>query len=49
MDRSLPRLLGGDVPYVNLDYAASTPVMAEVWEAVEAFIPGTAACTAAPA
>jgi selenocysteine lyase/cysteine desulfurase len=39
MDRSLPRLLGGDVPYINLDYAASTPVMAEVWEAVEAFIP----------
>ena len=49
MDRPLPRLLGDDtqVPcvdgrrrrYVNLDYAASTPVMAEVWEAVEAFLP----------
>src|SRR4051812_39134970 len=39
MDRSLPRVLGGDVPYVNLDYAASTPVMAEVWEAVQAFVP----------
>src|SRR3954469_14224317 len=25
--------------YVNLDYAASTPVMAAVWEAVEAFVP----------
>src|SRR3954471_13503798 len=25
--------------YVNLDYAASTPVMADVWEAVEAFVP----------
>src|SRR3954469_22401919 len=25
--------------YVNLDYAASTPVMAGVWEAVEAFVP----------
>src|SRR6478735_9307750 len=44
-----PRLLGADtvVPclgghsrrYVNLDYAASTPVMAAVWEAVEAFLP----------
>ena len=44
-----PALLGADleVPcvdgrwrrYVNLDYAASTPVMADVWAAVEAFIP----------
>ena len=25
--------------YVNLDYAASTPVMAAVWDAVEAFLP----------
>ncbi len=25
--------------YVNLDYAASTPVMAAVWDAVEAFVP----------
>ena len=24
---------------MNLDYAASTPVMADVWEAVEAFVP----------
>jgi selenocysteine lyase/cysteine desulfurase len=49
MDRPLPRLLGDgtQVPcvdgrhrrYVNLDYAASTPVMAEVWEAVGAFAP----------
>ena len=47
--RELPRLLGNDVEvpcvdgvdrrYVNLDYAASTPVMAEVWAAVEAFVP----------
>jgi selenocysteine lyase/cysteine desulfurase len=35
----LPRLLGDELPYVNLDNAASTPVMAEVWEAVEAFAP----------
>jgi cysteine desulfurase / selenocysteine lyase len=45
----LPRLLGADleVPcvdgrsrrYVNLDYAASTPVMEDVWAAVEAFVP----------
>ncbi len=25
--------------YVNLDYAASTPVMSAVWDAVEAFVP----------
>ena len=30
---------GADRRYVNLDYAASTPVLAEVWEAVEAFMP----------
>ena len=46
---ALARLIGADtfVPcgdgrlrrYVNLDYAASTPVMAAVWEAVEAFVP----------
>jgi selenocysteine lyase/cysteine desulfurase len=45
----LPELIGDDVEvpcvdgrrmrYVNLDYAASTPVMADVWAAVEAFIP----------
>ena len=45
----LPSLLGGDVEvpcidgrgrrYVNLDNAASTPVMADVWAAVEAFVP----------
>jgi len=49
MDHALPRLIGDDVQvpcadgrsrrYVNLDYAASTPVMADVWEAVEAFVP----------
>jgi selenocysteine lyase/cysteine desulfurase len=49
MERPLPRLLGDDTPvpcadgrhrrYVNLDNAASTPVMAEVWEAVEEFAP----------
>ena len=46
---ALPALLGADlqVPcvdgrprrYVNLDYAASTPVMEDVWAAVEAFVP----------
>ena len=45
----LPRMLGADTEvacvdgrmlrYVNLDYAASTPVMADVWDAVEAFVP----------
>jgi selenocysteine lyase/cysteine desulfurase len=44
-----PHLIGSDVEvrctdgtdrrYVNLDYAASTPVMEEVWDAVEAFVP----------
>jgi selenocysteine lyase/cysteine desulfurase len=43
------RLIGSDVEvpcadglarrYVNLDYAASTPVMAAVWDVVEAFVP----------
>jgi len=43
------QLIGSDVEvpcadgtmrrYVNLDYAASTPVMAAVWDAVEAFVP----------
>jgi selenocysteine lyase/cysteine desulfurase len=43
------RLLGADIQvpctdgserrYVNLDYAASTPVLAEVWESVEASMP----------
>src|SRR5215210_3658970 len=46
---ALPSLVGNDldVPcvdgcrrrYVNLDNAASTPVMADVWQAVEAFVP----------
>ena len=45
----LPRLLGADLEvacadgslrrYVNLDNAASTPVMEDVWAAVEAFVP----------
>jgi selenocysteine lyase/cysteine desulfurase len=45
----LPALIGDDVEvpcvdgrlerYVNLDYAASTPVTADVWAAVEAFLP----------
>ena len=39
MEPPLPRLLRDDTPEVNLDYAASTPVLAAVWEAVEAFVP----------
>ncbi len=45
----LPQMLGADAEvacvdgrtlrYVNLDNAASTPVMADVWAAVEAFVP----------
>jgi selenocysteine lyase/cysteine desulfurase len=49
MDGNLPRLVGDDVlvpcadgrsrRYVNLDNAASTPAMADVWEAVGDFVP----------
>ena len=49
MGDRLPRMLGADAEaagvdgrrrrYANLDHAASTPVMAEVWDAVEAFVP----------
>jgi selenocysteine lyase/cysteine desulfurase len=45
----IPRMLGADTEvacvdgrtlrYANLDYAASTPVMEDVWAAVEAFVP----------
>jgi selenocysteine lyase/cysteine desulfurase len=49
MGNRLPRMLGADTEvacldgrmrrYANLDYAASTPVMTDVWAAVEAFVP----------
>jgi selenocysteine lyase/cysteine desulfurase len=45
----IPQMLGSDAEvacvdgrtlrYANLDHAASTPVMADVWAAVEAFVP----------
>jgi selenocysteine lyase/cysteine desulfurase len=45
----LPRMLGADTEvacvdgrtlrYANLDHAASTPVMEDVWTAVEEFVP----------
>ncbi len=35
----VPCVDGRSRRYVNLDYAASTPVMAAVWNAVEAFVP----------
>src|SRR5262245_16737712 len=38
-DTEVPCLDGSTRRYVNLDYAASTPALAEVWEAVEAFMP----------
>ena len=48
-NQALAQVIGADtvVPcadgrarrYVNLDYAASTPVMAAVWDAVERFVP----------
>jgi selenocysteine lyase/cysteine desulfurase len=38
-DTEVPCLDGRARRYVNLDYAASTPVMAGVWDAVEAFVP----------
>jgi len=49
MGERLPQMLGADTEvacvggrmlrYANLDYAASTPVMSDVWNAVEAFVP----------
>jgi len=36
---AVPCLDGLARRYVNLDYAASTPVMADVWDAVERFLP----------
>src|SRR3954451_25013852 len=38
-DVEVPCSDGTSRRYVNLDYAASTPVMAPVWDAVEAFVP----------
>src|SRR3954469_16376618 len=38
-DVEVPCVDGRQRRYVNLDYAASTPVMAAVWDAVEAFVP----------
>jgi selenocysteine lyase/cysteine desulfurase len=38
-DTDVPCADGRTRRYVNLDYAASTPAMAEVWHAVEAFMP----------
>ena len=38
-DTVVPCVDGRSRRYVNLDYAASTPVMAAVWDAVEAFVP----------
>jgi selenocysteine lyase/cysteine desulfurase len=35
----LPRLIDDGTGYVDLDNAASTPAMAEVWEAVSEFVP----------
>ena len=35
----VPCIDGRSRRYVNLDYAASTPVMGAVWDAVEAFVP----------
>lgn len=38
-DTEVPCADGRSRRYVNLDYAASTPALAEVWDAVEAFMP----------
>jgi len=35
----VPLVGGGAVRYANLDHAASTPALSEVWEAVQAFLP----------
>lgn len=39
LEQRVPVLDGWQVPYVNLDNAASTPVLREVLQAVEAFLP----------
>ena len=39
IDELVPTLIGGMVRYVNLDNAATTPVMRSAWEAVEALAP----------
>lgn len=38
-DRLVPLLDGTDVPYLNLDNAASTPALRDVMDAVERFLP----------
>ena len=38
-DVQVPCADGLERRYVNLDYAASTPVLAKVWDVVEAFVP----------
>ena len=38
-ETEVPCIDGHTRRYVNLDYAASTPALAEVWEAVQAFLP----------
>ena len=38
-ETEVPCIDGRKRRYVNLDYAASTPALAEVWEAVQAFLP----------
>jgi selenocysteine lyase/cysteine desulfurase len=39
LDRLVPRLDGTEVPYLNLDNAASTPALRDVLDAVERFLP----------
>ena len=39
LDRKVPLLDGRQAPYVSLDNAATTPVLREVLEAVESFLP----------
>ena len=38
-DLEVPLVGGGSARYVNLDYAASTPALAAVWEGVQALLP----------
>jgi selenocysteine lyase/cysteine desulfurase len=38
-DLRVPLVTGGEVPYANLDYAASAPALAAVRDAVEEFLP----------
>ena len=38
-DVTVPLVIGGEVPYAALDYAASAPALRRVWDDVAAYAP----------